>query len=183
MMESACVIDSKLEAVVRDMYRCGSFGFEEADVPPRMLGKRGPDVLVVDVDVNEFYGQQNYGRTRDWWAVPADTSFVAPTPMVVRKPLIKPGMRQRLADQPKRVLYQWLAKHLDCPYPSKEKKEQLAQRSGLTPKQVSDFLGNWRKREWKREENTQVVYQSDSEEFVESTSVRKRRHTDDEYCQ
>lgn len=50
----------------------------------------------------------------------------------------------------------WALRNQGDPYPNNEMKKQLANDSGLTTKQVTDWLGNWRKRKWTRQFNTEL---------------------------
>ncbi len=50
----------------------------------------------------------------------------------------------------------WALRNQGDPYPDNDTKRRLAEESGLTTKQVTDWLGNWRKRKWTRQFNTDL---------------------------
>ncbi len=57
----------------------------------------------------------------------------------------------RMPNFPKRAtteLTTWLADHLENPYPSQSEKERLCAQTGLSKKQIQNWLTNARKRNW-----------------------------------
>lgn len=58
----------------------------------------------------------------------------------------RPRGRKSLSEAATKVLTSWILEHQDDPYPNQTEKEMLARRSGLTVKQVVDWMTNMRKR-------------------------------------
>jgi len=59
--------------------------------------------------------------------------------------------KRKLPNNSLEVLLEWLEDHRHHPYPDSAQKRALVLASGLSEKQVCDYMGNWRKRKWKKE--------------------------------
>ena len=49
------------------------------------------------------------------------------------------------------MLKAWVDRNIEDPYPSVAEKNELAQETGLTLKQINDWFTNFRKRHWEEE--------------------------------
>jgi hypothetical protein len=109
-------------------------------------------IIVVDVDIHDKKHKSELSQQQEQHIVTPPT-FVNGTVIINADPsavVIKPSRcnkRVKIPDSKRQVLKTWLLEHLSDPYPSRAEKESLAIQSGLAFKQVSDFMGNWRKRE------------------------------------
>jgi len=61
-------------------------------------------------------------------------------------PVAKGGRKGNFTDDIKSLLLRWLVDHLDHPYLEPKDKEDLAQKTGLEPKQIGDWFSNARRR-------------------------------------
>jgi len=71
--------------------------------------------------------------------------FFSYEPVVVSDPQ-SPWKVRQFPDSKKDVLKQWFIANCQYPYPSHEEKQRLAELSGLTEQQVSDWFSNARRR-------------------------------------
>jgi hypothetical protein len=56
--------------------------------------------------------------------------------------------RMNFSNEAVKILKQWFSSHTSKPYPTEEEKEQLAEQSGITVHQVTNWFINMRKRNW-----------------------------------
>ncbi|ELR23783.1 Homeobox domain containing protein [Acanthamoeba castellanii str. Neff] len=54
--------------------------------------------------------------------------------------------RDNLTQEVKEVMMAWINEHIANPYPTKEEKEELSLRTGLTTTQISNWFTNARRR-------------------------------------
>lgn len=67
-----------------------------------------------------------------------------------RKPRARVHRPRRftLAAGARRVLAEWVEKHMEDPYPTTEEKQEIASAAQLSLRQVNDWFTNYRKRHW-----------------------------------
>ena len=59
------------------------------------------------------------------------------------------GRRVPFTENQLRILNEWVEDHRESPYPKEEEKIAISHQTGLSIKQICDWLANWRKRKWK----------------------------------
>lgn len=76
--------------------------------------------------------------------LPADT--VAQPPVREAQPRVPPKVGTRFSKEVDRILKDWVVEHRDLPFPRGEERERLQRLTGLTKKQVLDWMANYRRR-------------------------------------
>ncbi|WOL15988.1 homeobox protein knotted-1-like 1 [Canna indica] len=79
----------------------------------------------------------------------------------LRKEFLKKRKKGKLPKEARMTLLDWWNTHYQWPYPTEEKKAELARKTGLEQKQINNWFINQRKRRWKPSEGTRFMLMED----------------------